>query len=228
MRRITIAALALALTGVVAAPAFAHQGDPHFDSVLEGTGIAGLKVQVLNDGDRLLFQNRTGKTVTLEGYQREPYARMEPNGTVQVNQRSPATYLNNDPYGNVTVPRSANPDAAPVWKTIEGDGRFETHDHRIHWMSKGVVPQVVHDTSKRTKVFDWAVPLEVGSHRTAIHGTLFWRGSIGGGMPVGAIAALVAFVLGSAALVAVVRRRRRIGGRRAPAPAADAEAGEAW
>jgi hypothetical protein len=214
-----IAALALTLTGALAAPAMAHQGDPRFDSVLTGAGVPGLKVQVLNFGDRLLIQNRTGRTVTLEGYSNEPYARLLADGTVQVNERSPATYMNADPYARVTVPATANAKAAPVWKTIEGDGRYETHDHRIHWMSPGTVPRAVTNQDVRTKVFDWSVPLKVGTTPAAITGTLWWRGNDGGGgMPVGAIAGLAALVLGSLALVWIVRRRRDRG-ERAPAEA---------
>jgi hypothetical protein len=215
----TIAALALALTGALAAPAMAHQGDPRFDSVLTGAGIPGLKVQVLNFGDRLLIQNRTGQTVTLQGYSKEPYARLLADGTVQVNERSPATYMNTDPYARVTVPESADPKAAPVWKTIEGDGRYETHDHRIHWMSPGTVPSAVTDKNARTKVFDWSVPVTVGTRPAAITGTLWWRGNEGGGgMPVGAIAGLGALVIASLGLVWLVRRRRARGDR-APAEA---------
>jgi len=219
MRRTTIAAIVLALSCAFAAPAMAHQGDPRFDSVLTGTGIPGLKVQVLNYGDRLLLQNRTGKTVTLLGYENEPYARLLADGTVQVNQNSPATYLNTDPYANATVPKTANAKAAPAWKTIEGDDRYETHDHRIHWMSPGTVPQTVTDQDVRTKVFDWSVPVRVGSKPAAITGTLWWRGNEGGGgMPVGAIAGLAALVLASLALVWTVRRRRSRG-ERTPAEA---------
>ena len=89
MRRITTAALVLALAGALAAPAGAHQGDPRFDSVLTGAGTPGLQVQVLNDGDRLEIRNQTGMTVTVEGYETEPYARLLGDGTVQVNDRSP-------------------------------------------------------------------------------------------------------------------------------------------
>jgi hypothetical protein len=215
MRRTLIAALALAAAGALAAPAMAHEGDPRFDSVLTGAGVPGLEVQVLDFGDRLLIQNRTGRTVTLEGYDGEPYARLEPDGAVQVNQRSPATYLNTDPYANARVPASADANVAPVWKTIEGDGRFETHDHRIHWMSPGTVPRKVTDQDVRTKVFDWAVPVRVGDARpTAITGTLWWRGNdAAGGMPIGAIAGLGGLALASVALVWTVRRRRARGDR---------------
>jgi hypothetical protein len=224
MRRTTIAALALALTGALAAPAIAHEGDPRFDSVLTGAGVPGLKVQVLNYGDRLEIRNETRETVTLEGYEGEPYAQLLPDGTVQVNQRSPATFLNTDPYANAKVPKAADPQAPPQWRTLDASGRFETHDHRIHWMSPGTVPAKVSDPDVRTKVFDWAVPVRVGDATpTAITGTLWWRGSTdGGGMPVGAIAGLGALVLGSLALVVVVRRRRARGDR----PSSDTA--EAW
>jgi hypothetical protein len=221
MRRTTIAALVPVLACTLAAPAIAHQGDPRFDSVLTGAGIPGLKVQVLNYGDRLALQNRTGRTVTLEGYQHEPYARLLADGTVQVNQNSPATYLNTDPYANATVPKTANARATPAWKTIEGDGRYETHDHRIHWMAPGTTPQQVTDKAVRTKIFDWSVPIEVGDRRSAITGTLWWRGTdAAGGMPVGLIVGLVVLVVGSIVLVWVVRRRRR-GDGRVPADSAE-------
>ena len=49
-------------------------------------------------------------------------------------------------------------------------------DHRIHWMSP-VVPPQVKDQEKRTKIFDWQVPIEVGSRRGAVAGELFWVAS---------------------------------------------------
>ncbi len=223
MRRTMIAALVPVLACALAAPAMAHQGDPRFDSVLTGAGIPGLKVQVLNYGDRLLLQNRTGKTVTLEGYENEPYARLLPDGTVQVNQNSPATYLNTDPYANATVPKTANAKAAPAWKTVEGDNRYETHDHRIHWMAPGATPERVTDKAVRTKIFDWSVPVRVGDRQTAITGALWWRGTdAAGGMPVGLVVGLVVLILGSVALVWFVRRRRSRDDR------APAESAEAW
>ena len=51
--------------------------------------------------------------------------------------------------------------------------RLEWHDHRIHWMLQGIPPQVK-DRSKRTKVFDWTVPIRVGAQPAAIHGELVW------------------------------------------------------
>jgi hypothetical protein len=209
MRRSLTAAVAGLVVATCAVPpaAFAHQGDSRYDSVLTGAAIPGVSVQVLNYGDRLLVHNQTQQTVLVEGYEGEDYARLEPSGVVQVNMRSPAAYINDDPYGTAPVPTSADAGAPPVWKTVSGDGRFEFHDHRIHWMSKNVLPQQVKDKSVRTKVFDWTVPMHVGATSEPIRGTLFWRGSTGGA-PIGAYVGFGAFLLLCAGLVVVVRRRR--------------------
>ena len=73
--------------------------------------VRGLDIQVLEFADRLLLTNHTGQTVTIFGYQGEPYARVLANGTAEQNVRSPATYLDTSFYGNVKVPASASPSA---------------------------------------------------------------------------------------------------------------------
>ena len=125
--------------------------------------VPGLDLEVLEFADRLVLSNHTGKTVTVYGYQGEPYARVLADGTVQINTRSPAYYLNQNFYGNVNVPPSASPTATPHWTVIDRTGQLEWHDHRIHWMSP-VVPPQVKDKGKRTKIFDWQVPIQVGAH----------------------------------------------------------------
>ena len=130
----------------------------------------GVTIEVLNYDDRLLMINRTGKTVAITGYEREPYARLREDGTVEVNRRSPTHYLNEERYGGTPVPTSADPKAPPQWETVSRTGRFEWHDHRIHWMSKDTVPPQVKDEDKRTKVFDWRVPIRVGSQPAALTG----------------------------------------------------------
>lgn len=177
------------------------------------TGVApnapGLSVQVLEFADRLQLTNHTGKTVTVYGYEGEPYARVLGDGTVEVNTRSPAYYLNQSFYAQVTVPASASAHAAPRWSVLDRTGQFEWHDHRIHWMSP-VPPAKVKDRAKRTKIFDWQVPVRVGGQPGAVDGQLFWVPEEGTKTPIGAILALVAIVLLGLALVFVVRRRRRV------------------
>jgi len=225
--RRTLAVLLPALAcsaALVAAPlAGAHQGDARYRSIVAGIepAVDGLSVEILNYDDRFELTNRSGEDVVIEGYQREPYARIDADGTVSVNRRSPAYYLNDDRYAQENVPTAVreHPDARPDWKVQDRTGRFEWHDHRMHWMARGIAPQV-RDQSVRTKVFDYSVPLTVGGRAATIDGTLWWVGEQGGGFPVGAIVALVVVALLAVAAVVVVRRRRGGGDRR--------PAGEAW
>jgi hypothetical protein len=223
MSRLRLVAVLSALFALAAAPAaLAHQGNPNYRSVIDRVSpkVSGLRLQVLNLDDRLELQNTSGKTVVVKGYQGEPYARILGNGTVQVNHNSPAFYLNDDRFAAVKVPANAKPGATPDWQVVDRAGRFQWHDHRIHWMST-VPPKQVTDTSKRTKVFDWTVPVQVGSTKGSVTGTLFWAGSGGGGAPVGAFAGLGAIALLGLGAVMAVRRRRSDG---APVGAAEVEA----
>ncbi len=189
----------------------------------------GLSVEVLEFADRLLLRNHTGKTVTIYGYSGEPYARVLPEGGAQQNTRSPAVYLNTSFYANVTVPPSASASATPLWQAVDRTGQFEWHDHRIHWMSP-VTPPEVKDTGKRTKIFDWVVPIKVGTQPGAIRGELFWVPE-GSKAPTAAIAAFVAIAVIGLLAVLLVRRRRR-GGPPPGGEVGDAEqrpaAREAW
>src|SRR5690349_21253906 len=109
---------------VPASPALAHQGNPSFSSELDPSPIEGLDVEVVNYDDSLELTNDTGETVVVEGYEGEPYVRIDPDGQVSVNTRSPAYYLNDDRYGDVEVPASADPEAEPEWEPVDSTGRY--------------------------------------------------------------------------------------------------------
>ena len=221
-RMILAPALAALAAALLASSAFAHAGNPNYESLVEGVtpSIPGFSVVVLNGDDRLEAVNHSQQTITIDGYSSDPYVRMAAGGTVSVNVRSPAYYLNNDRDGTAPVPDSADAKAPPQWKVVARDGRYQFHDHRMHWMGKNNPPQVK-DTSVRTKIVDWKVPLHAGATDGAVTGTLFWRGS-SGGPPAGAFVGLALLVLVSAAAVIVVRRRRRGGDTAADAPRAEA------
>jgi hypothetical protein len=206
----TLRAAATALAVLAAAPvALAHEGNPSFRSEVRSLDAEGVTARVTNYDDSLELRNRGGAAVTVLGYRGEPYIRLEPDGTVSVNRRSPAAYLNEDRFAEgVDPPESADPTARPRWEVVARNGVYAWHDHRIHWMSRSLPPQVK-DESERTKVFDWTVPIEVDGRRTAIAGTLTWVGEPSEGFPVAAAVSLGAAALAGVALVVVVRRRRR-------------------
>ncbi len=205
--------------------------------------VPGLGLEVLEFADRLILTNHSGQTVTVYGYQNDPYARVLADGTVQLNTRSPAYYLNQNFYGEVTVPASASPTAPPHWVTVDRTGQLEWHDHRIHWMSP-IPPAKVKNQNKRTLIFQWQVPIQVGTRKGVIDGNLFWVPLADSSTPVAAILALVAVAILGLLVVLYTRRRRaarpprgqggagaaRAGGARGPDadPEADAPVKEAW
>lgn len=202
------ALVALALAAVPAA-ALAHKGNPDYMSQVRGVSpsVPGLTIEVINRDDSMELVYRGDRTLILEGYNREPYARVSPDGTVAVNRNSPAYYLNQERFAGVEVPPNATPKARPRWRVEQRTGRFQWHDHRMHWMAKDRPPQVK-DEEKRTKVFDYTIPLRVEGRRAAIQGTLFWVGR-DAGTPVLPFVGLGVLLLLGLAFVLLVRRRRR-------------------
>ncbi len=169
--------------------------------------LPGLNVRVVQYVDRLVLTNHTGKTVTVYGYQKEPYARVLADGTVELNSRSRAYYLNQSFFGLITVPPSATPTATPQWTVVNRTSQLEWHDHRIHWMLPGIPPQVT-NRSKRTKIFDWTVPISVGTQRGVVYGELLWVPQEDW-MPLLVFGALIALVIATAVVVLLRRRRNR-------------------
>jgi len=211
MKRSTglIALLILALLPGIAS---AHQGNPNFRSEIESVTPAslgdGIQLEIVNFDDHVRLVNKSGKEVIVKGYDGEPYARISADGIVEVNLNSPAYYLNEDRFADVDVPASVNAKARPDWKQVADDGTFEWHDHRSHYMGQGTPPQVK-DESKKTKVFDYTIPIEVGGQPAKVNGTLTWVGT-------GSKAPVIPFVILGLAIIAAVafwltRRRRNDG-----------------
>lgn len=205
-----VAVVAVALSAVAPA-ALAHEGNPNFKSEVHAVvpAVEGLTAEVVDHDDRIELRNDSGRPIVVEGYEDEPYLRIAADGTVAVNRRAPTYYLNQDRFAaGVEVPRSADAKAPPDWHVEDRSGQYAWHDHRIHWMSRTVPPQVK-DEGKRTKVFDWKVPLEVGGRPATVDGSLVWVGKPGGGFPLGAGLALAGVVLAGATFTLIVRRGRR-------------------
>jgi hypothetical protein len=220
MRMLAGAGIAAALL-LGAAPALAHQGNPHYRTTVQQITppIQGVTATVLNFDDRIQIQNTSGRTVVIDGYDGRPYARLLADRTVQVNTNNPAYYLNDDRYADAKVPKGLG--SAPHWKLVDRTGRFEWHDHRSHYMSPTVPPKVK-DKDKRTFIFDWKVPIQVGPTKGAITGTLYWVPLPHEALPMGLIwGSAVALILLSLGVFWIRRRRTA-------SPAPGAAPSEAW
>jgi hypothetical protein len=224
--RSIVAPAVIALTGALtASPALAHKGNPNYESRVLNVAPAhpGVRVTVLNRDDRLEIVNSSRRTVLIRGYLDEPYARIDGDGTVDVNTDSEAYYLNRDRDGESKAPAGVDSKGAPQWKRISRTGRFEWHDHRMHWMGKGT-PEQVGDESRRTKVFDWSIPIELDGRKGRIAGDLWWTPTPGGNLPIGAIVGFAGVAIALSIGVFVIRRRRSALGE----PEPQKEAVEAW
>ena len=205
-----LAMVAVAAVGIACpVSSWAHKGSPHYRSTVRSIDppVAGLDVQVLNYDDRLLLVNKTGGPVEVRGYGDEPYIRIGSDGAVEVNRRSPSYYLNLERFGDAPIPRDARENAPPKWQLVDKTGRFEWHDHRILYMSKNL-PNQVTDKGKRTKIFDWKIPVDARGRHVQVKGDLYWVPTTGG-LPRAALIALAVLVVAAISFVEVVRRRRR-------------------
>jgi hypothetical protein len=136
--------------------------------------IPGLEVRAAEIGGALELINGTGQQVIVLGARLEPYLRLEPDGGVDENHRSP-TWLASRPPGS-PKPRSASPDPAapPDWHRLSGGVRVVWHDHRAHWTGPDP-PQVRRAPQRREVVIlRWQVPLRVGDHTVVVTGVVVW------------------------------------------------------
>jgi len=230
MLRRPLSALAFALLALApAAEATVNQTPDITDTRYLSTivrvvpSVPGVSWVVINRNDELDLTNHSHETVTVYGYSDSdqnvsysagPYAQIGADGTVRVNENSQAYYLNQSFYINyATLPRSLvhNDTGYPTdWVTVARNANFIWHDHRIHYTSYAAPPRsVVPDRHRKTLVFDWYVPIQVGATRGYIQGRLYWLAQNGSSFPLGAIIALIVVVVAGAAFVVVVRRRRR-------------------
>jgi hypothetical protein len=225
MNRTFASVLAAAALVLFPAVALAHEGNPHYRSVVKrvSPAVNGVDVTVLNFDDRLLMHNTSGKDVLILDYKNQPYAQLLANGTVQVNKNSEAFYLNEDRTGESAVP--PNLPKTPAWSTVSRSSRFEWHDHRMHWMGKADPPNLK-DKSVKTKIDDWTVPVEIDGQKGTIAGTLTWVPLGGSSLPLGAIFAFAALVIVGCLAVFIIRRRRQP--EPGAAPPEQKEPVEAW
>lgn len=143
-------------------------------SVIESVAPAlpkGVKVSIVGS-DTFVRVESVGHDVQVQGYEDEPYLRIDKEGTVQVNDSSQTTVLNSDRYGNVDLTEFKKSDI-PKWRTIATNGIAMWHDHRSHWMNP-VKPATIDD---KGTVLQWTIPITVDGVVTKVDGALYLRGS---------------------------------------------------
>ncbi|MGE3618850.1 MAG: hypothetical protein AB7L84_00180 [Acidimicrobiia bacterium] len=177
-----------ALVVATASPAAADPAGPS-DFRSEVTTVvpegAGVQAEVRGGDSFLELTVAPGTTVVVFGYTdgadgdgrgNDPYLRFNPDGTVERNRMSSATYLNEDRRGNVDVPPEANdPTATPDWEQVATGGRYAWHDHRIHWMLDGPPEGVGRGESVGGDYDPWVVPLSIDGQAARVEGTLTYE-----------------------------------------------------
>lgn len=171
---LTALLLGALLVLVPAIPAAADPPDPT-DYRSEVTSVEppapGVEVEVVGGDGFLQVAVDEGHTLEVPGYSGEPYIRVRDDGTVQENQASAATFLNQSRDGT-DLDRSFDPEAEPVWQTVATDGRWAWHDHRIHYMGQGTPAG-----ARTAEGVPWEVPMAVDGTDVVVSGDYRLLGS---------------------------------------------------
>ena len=179
-RCLAVATAACGFVLLLAAPGSAHVGDPPIADNFSGsvTSVSpalpdGVSVEILEFGDRLRLSNAGDEVVSVPGYSSEPYLQIGPEGVLR-NENSPATYLNASRDGATSLPERADPLAEPSWVSVSSETAYEWHDHRTHWMSASLPPEVLADPGLTHRVIEWTIPLEIDATTYEVSGVLDW------------------------------------------------------
>ncbi|HUG83275.1 MAG TPA: hypothetical protein VMM13_01855 [Euzebya sp.] len=182
-RLLALTVLSVLLTGVMATPALAHgrgsDASNFLSTITDHPDVARVEFAIINSDEYLQVTNDSDVEVAIPGYQGEPYLRIGPDGVFR-NRSSQATYINEDRFGQTTIPTDIDPDGRPDWEQLSSGNRYAWHDHRIHWMAQTQPPAVQTDPDATHVVTTWTVPFTVGEDAHELAGHLTW---IPGGNP---------------------------------------------
>lgn len=162
-------AVALATLFLTASPASADPPGPtnyrsEIDEVVPATD--GFTATIVGGDGFLMLEVDEGVTVEVPGYSGEPYLRFGDDGTVEENQASAATYLN-ESRTRTDADRDYDPDAEPEWEQVATDGRWAWHDHRIHYMGGDLSSEA---RAQHQEGIAWQVPIVVDGDEVLITG----------------------------------------------------------
>lgn len=202
MRMLLVAAMvALAIPSV--SHAHGESGKGYTSTVIRIQDAGGIDATASADG-HFIFTVPGGKTVIVNGYEREPYVKFQ-NGTIYVNRRSPTAYVNDER----AAPADASARSTPDWVARGSGLTYTWHDHRTHWMAADPPAAVESEPKKHHHVSDWKVYGTVDGEPFVVDGSLDWNPTKSGPgyewlsfLAFAGAAVYVAFVL-------IVKRRSR-------------------
>ena len=169
-----LALLVALLVVALAGPARAHSRVDEYagdvDSrITSSPELAGLEWTLHTGGALVELENTGSQEVVVLGYEGEPYLRVGPDGVFE-NRHSPATYLNQERYGDVALPPRADPSAGPDWVRVHERPRAVWHDHRTHWMSPQPPPG---DGDEPRRLGRWELPFHQQGSEHSLVGELW-------------------------------------------------------
>jgi len=206
-----LAGVLLALSPAGSGQALAHGGAHLYESVVAGITppqlAAGIEVRMIDYDRQMELVNHSGKTVIVEGYWGEPYARLESSGAVYLNAMSPSMAPSNDRMGLTRPNGNEDASAPPHWVQVGDNGEYRWFDRRTQYRKEGM-PPAVNNEEQRTRLWSYLIPIRVGDQAAAIKGALYWTGRKP--FPTGILIFLLLSTAGCALLGAwTVRRLRR-------------------
>ncbi len=194
----TVALTVLATPGAASADA-AGPTDYRSEVVSVSPETESIVVSIVGGDAFVRLRVEPGHEAIVLGYDDEPYLRIGPDGTVEQNRLSFATYYNEERYGGTDIPGIVDNAAAPEWERIGGGGAWAWHDHRAHWMGDdppiGLEPGDSLPSQRIPIVVDGST-VDVEVRTTLLDGPSMWPAVFG--ILVGLQLALVAVLLGRA------------------------------
>ncbi len=167
---------------------------------------APFRAKVIEAGNRLQIQWRSGPELTIADYDGFPYLRVGPDGVFE-NRQSAATYINADRQSKTPIP-NIKPDGPPEWRKVSSGPQVRFHYHPIHYMGSVPPPQVQRAKGEVHNVQDWTLDVVQSSRTFTIAGDLRWVPGPSSAFPI-AVTILVGIFF--ATTVVLLARRRDLG-----------------
>jgi len=124
---------------------------------------AGVKARIVDGDQRLWLRVQPGRTVTVLGFQGEPYLRFSSAG-VEVNERSLAFYLNRSRPR--AIPHGLDALASPDWHRVASGPSYSWHEDRLHSLAAAA------RRPGSALVGTWTIPVLEQGKRLQLLGTL--------------------------------------------------------